>query len=261
MCGIVATLIYPQRRSSATWAAIAQCFTQNLLFNEKRGEAATGIAILQADGTVQIYKRSLPAHEFVLTQDYLGFLASLNEQTTLLLGHTRYPTKGAPDNALNNHPLLAGSFCGIHNGHILNDDQLFAHWQLPRQGEVDSEIIFRLLEKLAGETAASPPLGQSITLAEMIPSLQMLEGRFTFLASDRRFPHQLLVVRHDNPLSLHFSSEWNSLIFSSSYLFLRKTFGSVVVKEIISNDRALWFDAEDLPQLGWHPTDALALNR
>ena len=28
MCGIVATLIYPQRRSSATWAAIAQCFTK-----------------------------------------------------------------------------------------------------------------------------------------------------------------------------------------------------------------------------------------
>lgn len=260
MCGIVATLLYPQRRSSASWAAIAQCFTQNLLFNEKRGEAATGIAILQGDGTVQIHKRSLPAHEFVATEDYREFLASLNEQTTLLLGHTRYPTKGSPDNALNNHPLLAGSFCGIHNGHILNDDALFAHWQLPREGEVDSEIIFRLLEKLAGETDTWHRSGKSMALAEIIPSLQMLEGRFTFLASDRRFPHQLLVVRHNNPLSLHFCPEWNSLIFSSSYLFLRKTFGPVVVKEVISNDRALWFNAEGLPQRGWHPTDALALN-
>ena len=98
-----------------------------------------------------------------------------------------------------------------------------------------------------------------MALTDIVPSLQLLEGRFTFLASDRRFPHKLLVVRHNNPLSLHFCPEWKTLIFSSSYLFLRKTFGRVVVKEVINNDRALWFDAEGLPQLGCHPQDTLML--
>lgn len=78
----------------------------------------------------------------------------------------------------------------------------------------------------------------------------MLEGRFTFLATDLRFPCQLLVVRHNNPLSVHFCPQWEALIFSSSYLFLRKTFGRVVIGEVIGNDRALGFDGLSLSQLG-----------
>jgi glucosamine 6-phosphate synthetase-like amidotransferase/phosphosugar isomerase protein len=173
MCGIAAVLLYPQKRAEADWQALREHFTENLLFNEERGEAATGLAIVHEDGQVKLYKRSLPARAFVATEEYQRLLASLNERTTLLLGHTRHPTKGNPDNALNNHPLLAGSFCGIHNGHILNDEALFERWQLPRKGEVDSEVIFRLLDQLALKTESSRA---AIALTSIVPNLKMLEG-------------------------------------------------------------------------------------
>jgi hypothetical protein len=48
-------------------------------------------------------------------------------------------------------------------------------------------------------------------------------------------------------------------MFSSSYLFLRKAFGRIVIGEMIGNDRALWFDAGRLPELGCLASDSLVM--
>jgi glucosamine 6-phosphate synthetase-like amidotransferase/phosphosugar isomerase protein len=253
MCGIATILLYPQPRPPGIWQAIKETFTRNLLFNEDRGQAATGLAVVQTDGQVRIHKMPVRAAEFVTTAAYRLLLDSLDAQTTLLLGHTRHPTKGDPASAANNHPLQIGSVFGVHNGHIDNDDTLFSRWDLPRQAEVDSEIIFRLLE------ACSPADLNGHYLAAVRPRLEHLQGQFTFMACDRRTPTKLLVVKHRNPLSLHFQSEWKALIFSSRYLFLRKTFGRAVAVETLPHDQLLLFESGLLPQSGHHPVETLPL--
>lgn len=254
MCGIASILLYPQPRSPQVWQAIREAFTHNLLFNEQRGKAATGVALFQTDGQVILHKLPVPASEFVTTAEYHALLDNLNAQTTLLMGHTRQPTKGDPANHDNNHPLQAGPVFGIHNGHIDNDDLLFSRWQLPRQAQVDSEIIFRLLAPFAPEHL------NGRYLSEVRHKLNQLEGQYTFLACDRRAPTQLLVVKHQNPLCLHFQPDWNSLIFSSRYLYLRKTFGRVVSTETLPPDQLLLFEATSLPLLAHLPSLALPLD-
>ena len=253
MCGIATILLHPQQRSADVWQAIKETFTQNLLFNEDRGEAATGLAVVQADGQVRLHKMPIPAAEFVTTAEYRRLLDGLNAETILLLGHTRHPTKGDPAKAGNNHPIQTGPVIGVHNGHIDNDDILFARWDLPRQADVDSEIIFRLLEPY------SPASLNGQYLAEVRPRLWYLQGRFTFMAWDQRAPAQLLVVKHRNPLSLHYQADWQALIFSSRYLFLRKTFGRIVVAETVPPDQLLLFNSGSLPQSGHHPIETLPL--
>ena len=44
-----------------------------------------------------------------------------------MLVHVRDYTKGHPSIAANNHPVRHGAVVGIHNGIIVNDDELFAH--------------------------------------------------------------------------------------------------------------------------------------
>lgn len=253
MCGIATILLYPQKRCAAEWQAIKNTFTLNLLFNEERGQAATGLAVGQTDGQVTVHKMPLPATQFVTTPAYQTLLNSIDSQTTLLLGHVRHPTKGTPTHNDNNHPLQAGPVFGVHNGHIDNDDALFATCGHSRQAEVDSEIIFRLLE------AVSPLQRNSNYLVEVRSQLQQLRGRFTFLACHQHAPEKLIVIKHRNPLSLHFHIPWNALIFSSRYIFLRKTFGRALLVEKIPRNQLMLFDARRLPQMGCRPIDILPL--
>ena len=242
MCGIAAILLHPQERPAEIWQAIKESLTHNLLYNQERGDAATGLAVIQTDGQVFLQKMPLSATEFVATYEYEALLNRIGPQTTLLLGHTRHPTKGTPANNDNNHPLQVGAVLGVHNGHIHNDDNLFSYSGYPRQAEVDSEIIFRLLEPI------SPLLPNHDYLTKIRDQLQWLQGKYTFLACDRRTPARLLVIKHHNPLSIHFQAEWNALIFSSRYVFLRKTFGRAVLHEVLPRNQLLLFDAYTLPK-------------
>jgi len=85
-----------------------------------------------------------------------------------LLVHVRDYTKGHPSIPANNHPVRHGPVVGIHNGIILNDDELLAPHACSRSEprmSVDSEAIFALaahsrndprsLEALSGSMAAA----------------------------------------------------------------------------------------------------------
>jgi len=253
MCGIAAIFLAPQARPPSIWRAIKECLTENLLFNQERGKEATGLAVLQADGQIAVSKMPGQAGQFVQSTAYHNLLSQIGVQTTLLLGHTRHPTKGTPARNENNHPLLAGPICGIHNGEIDNDDDLFARCGCPRYGQVDSEIIFRLLEPL------SPLQLNGNYLTAVRSQIQQLRGAFTFLACDRRSPEKLLVVRHNRPLSIHFQPDWNALIFSSRYIFLRKRFGISILTETLFRDQLLLYEASSLSRLGHLPLHQLPL--
>jgi glucosamine 6-phosphate synthetase-like amidotransferase/phosphosugar isomerase protein len=246
MCGIAAILLYPQERSKEEWQEIKNIFTQNLAFNEERGRDAAGLAVFQLDGRVSLCKLPLPANEFINTRQYADLLSSVDAQTTLLLGHTRLPTKGSPANNDNNHPLHIGTVYGVHNGHIRNDDELFARYNYSRLAQVDSEIIFQLL------AGVSPSLnGQYLGTVEQ--SLRLLQGEFTFIACDTRTPTRLLVLKQNNPLCMHWHSKWKALVFSSRYIFLRKAIGRPLSAEALPHHTLLLYDANTLAQANYQP--------
>ena len=253
MCGIAAVFLHPQERKRSEWAAIRAMFTLNLISNEERGRDATGCAVIGRDGRVSLQKMPVSASRFVTMPEYESLLGSVDSTTTLILGHTRLSTKGDPAIASNNHPLVAGPVFGIHNGQVNNADDLFASYGLPRQGEVDSEIIFRFLETI------SPSIPVSNYLKGVRLLIRLLEGQFTFLACDQRHPERLLVLKHNNPLSAHYLRDWNALVFSSCYIFLRKVFGNNVFTEVLPSDQLLLFETASLPEAGLRPAAALKL--
>ena len=59
-------------------------------------------------------------------------------------------TKGHPTIEANNHPIRHGAVVGVHNGIILNDEELFEQHGWTRahpEMTVDSEAIFALVEE------------------------------------------------------------------------------------------------------------------
>lgn len=253
MCGIAAILLHPQDRTTAVWQSIRSAFTLNLLLNEQRGNEATGLAVIETSGKAMVYKRPVPASRFVRTAEFKRIMSHVGAKTTIILGHTRLPTRGDSSRAVNNHPIQAGSVLGVHNGEITNAEELFSSTGCERVGEVDSEIIFRLIEK------ADPTAQTSRYLDELQCGLNVLEGQCTFIACDRRKPAQILVAKHGNPLSVHFHEQWSALILSSRYVFLRKVFKRTFKGESLPQDLLMLFDAMRLPEIGHMPKMAKPL--
>ncbi|MBN1659065.1 MAG: hypothetical protein JXA93_11710 [Anaerolineae bacterium] len=253
MCGLAGIFICPGERTEQEWAEIRDCFTQTLLFNEERGREASGVALVRSDSSLLLFKAPVPATELVEMDGYRRVVDALGPETTCLLGHTRMPTKGSRWNNANNHPVVAGHVVGIHNGHIKNDDQLFAALALPRQGEVDSEIIFRLLDTL------SPAGDDGRYMAAVKNEMARLEGRFATMNVDLRRPDRLLVLKNEAPLCVHYHAPWQALCFSSRYLFLRKAFGRSVVTEALDSGYGYLFDAAGLPACGKEPLETLEI--
>jgi len=247
MCGLTGVLLYPTQRSAEEWREIVAVVTANLVYNEERGREAAGVAVIQAGGHCYTFKQPVPASELVEMEGYRRALSAIGDDTVCILGHTRMPTKGSRWHNVNNHPLVAGHVVGVHNGVIANDDRIFARTGLPRVGEVDSEVIFQL------QDTVNPLQCNGRYAALLQERVSLLEGTFATLSVDLRRPAGLLVLKHLQPLCLHYEQEWQALFFSSRYVFLRQAFGRSVITEALESGRGFYFDAQQLPQNGTRP--------
>jgi glucosamine 6-phosphate synthetase-like amidotransferase/phosphosugar isomerase protein len=126
----------------------------------ERGADAVGYAY-RADGTLHVHKQQTGATALL---DSVVIPSSARQ----VLVHVRDYTKGHPTIPANNHPITHGGVTGIHNGIIVNDEDLLVLHGLDRQEPemtVDSEAIFALvnshgtrpdvLEGLVGAMAAA----------------------------------------------------------------------------------------------------------
>jgi glucosamine--fructose-6-phosphate aminotransferase (isomerizing) len=157
---------------------------------EYRGYDSAGIAVL-ADGGLAATKKA-------------GKLANLEKELadrplpsgTTGIGHTRWATHGAPNDA-NAHPHLdnAGRVAVVHNGIIENFAELRS--ELTDRGhellsETDTEVVAHLLAE------AYSPAGD---LAEAMRQVcRRLEGAFTLVAIDADAPDVVVGARRNSPL-------------------------------------------------------------
>jgi glucosamine 6-phosphate synthetase-like amidotransferase/phosphosugar isomerase protein len=157
MCGIAGYSFSAESRVQRTLAA------QALLAGiAERGADAVGYAFrAPGSGPISVYKQRSGASEVL---DRIVLPAS----ATQVLVHVRDYTKGHPSIPANNHPVRHGRVVGIHNGIIVNDDELLDGHACARVEDgmsVDSEAIFavaahaesdpRALERLRGSMAAA----------------------------------------------------------------------------------------------------------
>lgn len=247
MCGLCGILLHPSKRTKSEWRTILDISTANLVSNEERGRDATGVAVIQSNGAYTIFKAPAPASTLIELKGYKNALDMVDENTVCILSHTRKPTKGSPVNNLNNHPIKTEHIIGVHNGILKNDDELFSQYNMTRQAEVDSEVIFRMLDPV------SPHQKNGAYLAHLSEQVLQIVGSFATLSVDLRKPTDLLVLKSLRPLCLHYEESLKTLFFSSRYLFLRRSFGRAVITEALNNSRGFIFDALRLPEHGCQP--------
>jgi len=159
---------------------------------EYRGYDSAGVAlVVPGAGVLATAKRA----------GKLGNLAEAIEAdplpaATAAIGHTRWATHGAPNDA-NAHPHTSadGRLAVIHNGIIENFASLRAEVEatgVQMRSETDTEVVAHLL-------AAEVARGADLTAA-MRTVAARLHGTFTLLAVHADQPDVVVGTRHDSPL-------------------------------------------------------------
>jgi glucosamine 6-phosphate synthetase-like amidotransferase/phosphosugar isomerase protein len=156
MCGIAGYSLDPSSSISRTLAAQAL-----LAAIAERGADAVGYAVRGPDGAVEVHKQRTGASALM---DQI----SVSPKTTQALIHVRDYTKGHPTIEANNHPVRHGSVVGVHNGIILNDEEIFAQHGFERAAPrmtVDTEVILALAEESGSSVEALEELRGSMASA------------------------------------------------------------------------------------------------
>jgi amidophosphoribosyltransferase len=229
MCGLCG-LLGPLPRGPHTRAAALETFSRLLLLSEPRGPHATGVAWMAGDGAYLVEKAPVPARHFVLTPGYLHWLAAVPANATALLGHTRWPTRGTVHHPANNHPLVAGlpsEMAGgsrpapavllTHNGVVDQPDRLASQWGLPRQAEVDSDILLQLAVRASGSAGLDVPA--------YLAWLAQVPGRMALTVCNTHQPDQMLLVRGTMPLALWAHRRRRLLAYASAETTLQRALG------------------------------------
>ncbi len=243
MCGISGYSLHPRSRVERTLAAQAL-----LAAIAERGADAVGYAYRAPHETYPtVVKQRTPASQLL---DRVSVPADANQ----LLVHVRDYTKGHPSIAANNHPVRHGPVVGIHNGIIVNDDELLAPHSCARvepRMTVDSEAIFALAAHSRNDARALEPLRGAMATAW----IDEREAGVVFVARGTGRPLWLGEGRHSvyfasTKLALEIVERFCDLrlrkreVPAGTLLALRN--GSVVRRERFRPDLE-YFEADPLP--------------
>jgi hypothetical protein len=229
MCGIVGIMAFGEQDKGKEEIITRQrsmifLGTEILQLTLQRGKDATGVSVLFDDGIYMGLKMGVQAPEFITRtggteKDYDGFLKVWRESKVaarIFLGHCRNGTKGDAIDNVNNHPIKVGEIVGVHNGKIENDSTIFEKLDCKRDGEVDSEAIFRLLHHYTKN-------GTEPFTAEMIQEVvHRLAGSFAVMTFSGNNPYQMAAFRDGRPLEIALIKELGIVICASEDKFIKQ---------------------------------------
>ncbi len=186
MCGIIG---YTGREDSV------KRLIEGLRSLEYRGYDSAGIAFFDENNAIRCVKAS-------------GRLSNVDKKLNELLippashcgiGHTRWATHGAPSDE-NSHPHGTEALRLVHNGIIENYAELRTELDCELEGDTDTEVAARLLDRL---------LNENDKLTAIKKLTERLRGSYAFGIVFADEPGRIYALRKDSPLIIGLAKDGN----------------------------------------------------
>lgn len=158
---------------------------------EYRGYDSAGVALINSDGGLNVYKAKGKV------DDLVTYCEDKNTSGTIGIAHTRWATHGEPS-VTNAHPHYSQSqnLAIIHNGIIENyadlKSKLIAKGVTFRS-DTDTEVLVQLIEYIQQRKGLDLLTAVQLALHEVI-------GAYAIALLDRRIPGQVIAARKQSPL-------------------------------------------------------------
>lgn len=158
---------------------------------EYRGYDSAGLALLNSDGGLNVYKTKGKV------KDLDTFCKDKNISGTVGIAHTRWATHGEPS-SINAHPHYSESknLAIIHNGIIENYADLKKKLQskgLTFRSDTDTEVLVQLIEYIQNKKKLDLLSSVQVALHEVI-------GAYSIALLDKREPDQIIAACKQSPL-------------------------------------------------------------
>lgn len=158
---------------------------------EYRGYDSAGVAIINPEGSLNIYKTKGKV------EDLERFCSSKDVAGSVGIAHTRWATHGEP-NDTNAHPHYSrsGRIAIVHNGTIENYNVLKEALQLQGcefKSETDTEVVVQLIEYIKDTTSCS-------LLEAVREALNQVVGAYAIAVVDTENPDTVIAARKSSPL-------------------------------------------------------------
>lgn len=215
MCGIFGIIIKEKTNKSSSF--IINSIKKVAEVSLARGQDSSGIVFDNcANKEFNLIKGDIPITKILRSKEYLKSLHDAvllyeNGECFKAIGHARLVTNGSQLKEENNQPVVKNGIVGIHNGIIVNADELWnANPDLKRDYEIDTEILLSLIRKES--TSCSLPTAIS-------NALNKIEGT---VSSALLFDDRNEIALFTNNGSLYYILENDFLLFASEEYFLKQ---------------------------------------
>ncbi len=119
-------------------------FKSLCLFSESRGKEAAGFAVVKGR-RIEVYKTPFASSEMVKSAVFKNEILKTDnndDQGFTAIGHSRLVTNGYEQDEKNNQPVVRNGYVVIHNGIIVNQEDLWRKYKWEKKmSDLDSEII------------------------------------------------------------------------------------------------------------------------
>lgn len=195
MCGIFGTINLSDSKK------INKLFKLSL----SRGRDSSGIAVI-TDKNISVFKLAQPANVFIKNKT----TQKLINESKALIGHARMVTNGSMNFNVNNQPVIKDGMVAVHNGIIVNDEELWKkHKNLKRQFQVDTEILLSLFRQNIDK--------EQDLIKSFNKTIKEIEGA---VSTAILFEDQNKLLLYTNTGSLHYIKTKKYLVFASEKIFL-----------------------------------------
>ena len=184
MCGIfgvISTLIVDKKKLS-----------QLVKHSQQRGSDSSGLIYLN-DGKYTVNRADYNIEK--LLNNVKPY------ESNVVIGHSRLITNGQGDN----QPVIRGQICVIHNGIIVNEDEIWTTLSSKRQLQIDSEVIVAIAEEFLSKNQDVVDLpGEILRLCKGVVSCALV---IPSLGKLLLFSNNGSLYMGDNDNNTYFASE------------------------------------------------------
>lgn len=217
MCGIFGLITKPG--TIFPLKIIKQTFNNIATISESRGKDSSGVAIRNPfEKVIDVIKGDVPIRQLLCNPTYhtkITDVLKLNQEGFgfAAFGHARLVTNGSQLNEVNNQPVIKDGIIVIHNGIIVNVDDLWsANPDLVREYSIDTEIIPALIRRnLSDDTDLVKACNDSFT---------QLQGTWSLAIMFQDLDQFVLATNNG---SLYYITDFDSyIVFASEGYFLER---------------------------------------
>ena len=202
------------------------------LLSETRGKEASGLCFVNHQDVI-VYKECIRARKLIHNDNFEQVLQHIREnEYYMTIGHARMVTNGSDRNDRNNQPVVRNSLICIHNGIIVNDQEIWnANPKMKREEEVDTEVFLALMEKNNYKENMEDAL---------LKSLSEIQGSLSVALADKA-SEQLLLYTNVGSLYIAHSRDCQMLLFASERYILEHMIQTKKLEQ--------WFDVNSIIQV------------